>query len=299
MKTLQNETGRSMVEMLGVLAIIGILSIGGIQGYTFAMNKYHSNEIVNELNLLNIQLAMFVNSVHNDEAVMSLGEPYDTNETTKTGGYAFSYGCGQDPDSMTPCDLDETGYFMTLSGVSEDVCKSASQMMANMMNLVEQRVNSDIDDEGVSCRDGDNRLTFLFDANEGQGFENGEGEDNADDGTNSDYSDEADSNEPPLNCIPDCRWTGWLDSGKPNSKPTGSDVEDLIGICENGWVADISCRAEMFPNTPIAELLQTVTCNTEVGLVCRNQDQKPARPNRPTPPACFNYEINVYCCYCK
>ena len=44
-----NETGRSMVEMLGVLAIIGVLSIGGIAGYTMAMNKYQANEIVNSI----------------------------------------------------------------------------------------------------------------------------------------------------------------------------------------------------------------------------------------------------------
>ncbi len=44
MKT--NETGRSMVEMLGVLAIIGVLSIGGIAGYTTAMNRYRANEIL-------------------------------------------------------------------------------------------------------------------------------------------------------------------------------------------------------------------------------------------------------------
>ena len=31
------ESGRSMVEMLGVLAIIGVLSIGGISGYTLSM----------------------------------------------------------------------------------------------------------------------------------------------------------------------------------------------------------------------------------------------------------------------
>ena len=42
-----NESGRSMVEMLGVLAIIGVLSIGGIAGYTMAMNKYQANEIIN------------------------------------------------------------------------------------------------------------------------------------------------------------------------------------------------------------------------------------------------------------
>ena len=44
-----NESGRSMVEMLGVLAIIGVLSIGGIAGYTQAMKKYKANEAVNEI----------------------------------------------------------------------------------------------------------------------------------------------------------------------------------------------------------------------------------------------------------
>ncbi len=36
--------GRSMVEMLGVLAIIGILSIGAIAGYSKAMMKYRLNK---------------------------------------------------------------------------------------------------------------------------------------------------------------------------------------------------------------------------------------------------------------
>jgi len=40
------ESGRSMVEMLGVLAIIGVLSIGGIAGYTLAMNRYRANELL-------------------------------------------------------------------------------------------------------------------------------------------------------------------------------------------------------------------------------------------------------------
>ena len=47
----QNERGRSMVEILGVLAIIGVLSFGGIQGYRYAMEKHRANDIVNEVNL--------------------------------------------------------------------------------------------------------------------------------------------------------------------------------------------------------------------------------------------------------
>ena len=41
----RSEKGRSMVEMLGVLAIIGVLSVGGIYGYTVAMTKYKANEV--------------------------------------------------------------------------------------------------------------------------------------------------------------------------------------------------------------------------------------------------------------
>ena len=37
-----NETGRSMVEMLGVLAIVGVLSVGGVYGYGVAMKKTQS-----------------------------------------------------------------------------------------------------------------------------------------------------------------------------------------------------------------------------------------------------------------
>ena len=46
------ENGRSMVEMLGVLAIIGVLSVGGIAGYTSAMRQYRANEIVNATSML-------------------------------------------------------------------------------------------------------------------------------------------------------------------------------------------------------------------------------------------------------
>ena len=40
------ESGRSMVEMLGVLAIIGVLSVGGIAGYSLAMRRHRANQIL-------------------------------------------------------------------------------------------------------------------------------------------------------------------------------------------------------------------------------------------------------------
>ena len=43
-----NSFGRSMIEMLGVLAIIGVLSVGGIAGYSKAMEKFKVNKTVSE-----------------------------------------------------------------------------------------------------------------------------------------------------------------------------------------------------------------------------------------------------------
>ncbi len=40
----QEQNGRSMIEMLGVLAIIGVLSVGGIAGYSKAMMKFKINK---------------------------------------------------------------------------------------------------------------------------------------------------------------------------------------------------------------------------------------------------------------
>ena len=44
----QPEQGRSMVEMLGTLAIMGVLSAGAIGGYSYAMNKHRTNELIYE-----------------------------------------------------------------------------------------------------------------------------------------------------------------------------------------------------------------------------------------------------------
>ena len=43
------EKGRSMVEMLGVLAIIGILSAGALAGYQKAMAKQKANKTINQM----------------------------------------------------------------------------------------------------------------------------------------------------------------------------------------------------------------------------------------------------------
>jgi len=43
------ERGRSMIEMLGVLAIVGVLSVGGISGYSKAMAKVKRDRLISEI----------------------------------------------------------------------------------------------------------------------------------------------------------------------------------------------------------------------------------------------------------
>ncbi len=45
-------SGRSMVEMLGVLAIIGVLSVGAMSGYSKAMMKYKLNKQIGQISYI-------------------------------------------------------------------------------------------------------------------------------------------------------------------------------------------------------------------------------------------------------
>ena len=52
----KSQVGRSMIEMLGVLFVIGILSIGGIVTYRIAMRNILGNDI---LDLVSVFISHF------------------------------------------------------------------------------------------------------------------------------------------------------------------------------------------------------------------------------------------------
>ena len=79
----RNQLGRSMVEMLGVLAIIGVLSIGGIARYRYAMEKHKVNELVNHISLGYVE-AKRLYELTDEEESSDLGLAYPT--SIKFGG---------------------------------------------------------------------------------------------------------------------------------------------------------------------------------------------------------------------
>ena len=60
----QNQFGRSMIEMLGVLAIIGVLSVGGIAGYSKAMEQYKINKTIEQYNYFIFGMLDYIEDAH-------------------------------------------------------------------------------------------------------------------------------------------------------------------------------------------------------------------------------------------
>ena len=53
----KNESGRTIVEMIGVVAIIGLLTVGGISWYGSAISKVHLNDLLTEVRKRTIGIA--------------------------------------------------------------------------------------------------------------------------------------------------------------------------------------------------------------------------------------------------
>ncbi|XP_044126008.1 mucin-5AC-like [Bufo gargarizans] len=90
-----------------------------------------------------------------------------------------------------------------------------------------------------------------------------------------------------------CHWSPWFDASYPEPGMKNGDFETYENIKAKGFPIcshpkDIQCRAQMFPDTPLAELEQNVECNVSFGLICLNKNQ--------LPPICYNYNIRVLCC---
>ena len=111
----KQETGRSMVEMLGVLAIMGVISAGGLYGFNTAMDKHRANELINEAQKRAAIVAMQIatgKQPSESEPDQSLFE-----EFTDLASHEFKVGKKSDKQ-----------FNMKISGVSEEVCEEMQKM---------------------------------------------------------------------------------------------------------------------------------------------------------------------------
>ena len=64
-----SENGRSMIEMMGVLAVIGVLSTAGISGYIKMMAQYKINKAVEQIEQISAKLSTIGSSVESYEGL--------------------------------------------------------------------------------------------------------------------------------------------------------------------------------------------------------------------------------------
>ena len=142
-RSADSESGRSMVEMLGVLAIMGVLAIGGIAGYRYAMDKYNANEILNEVRKRAVTASQ----------QRILGRTIDLSEWSNTiQGHSVTTADNYNGD---------TSFFaLTVSGIEKSVC---DKVIAEKISFaVEEKVGEVVVGEDTTCAEGNNDITFAF-----------------------------------------------------------------------------------------------------------------------------------------
>jgi len=87
------QKGRSMIEMLGVLAIIGVLSVGGIAGYSKAMQKYRINKTIEQITLIAGNVRAFWGPQKNYIGVNCISNSDGTCNTSGCHGQSSNDGC--------------------------------------------------------------------------------------------------------------------------------------------------------------------------------------------------------------
>uniref|UniRef100_A0AAQ4RQS1 VWFD domain-containing protein n=1 Tax=Gasterosteus aculeatus aculeatus TaxID=481459 RepID=A0AAQ4RQS1_GASAC len=89
-----------------------------------------------------------------------------------------------------------------------------------------------------------------------------------------------------------CKWTDWKNNHYPGED--GDDRESIekitdpdLSVCSKPL--EIECRATQYPDTPLKDLDNNVTCSPSDGLICLGKKQ-------PIPHRCNDYEIRLRCC---
>jgi type II secretory pathway pseudopilin PulG len=136
-----NEQGRSMIEMLGVLAIVGVLSVGGIAGYSKAMNKFKTNKLIEQVNMISTNVRTLYASQKNysdltngvairtgilpNEMVATNASQVTTPSTFLSGGItnAFSGGVFVGPAGVKTDD-DAGAFIIAMDKIPEAACVS-------------------------------------------------------------------------------------------------------------------------------------------------------------------------------
>ena len=145
------DSGRSMVEMLGTLAIIGVLSVGGIAGYSYGMDKYKANQTINDVMLMGVDM---ITQLSQNRGTPTLSADWGTKTTA---GYDFT---------VIPNPEDETQYGIQITGVPSSICKMVGDGLKQTVVVYVGNEDYNSDTETDPCDESDkNTMEFYFNKN--------------------------------------------------------------------------------------------------------------------------------------
>ncbi len=128
----QNQSGRSMIEMLGVLAIVGVLSAGGIAGYSIAMKNYRVNKAANVIQVISTQARTFYSNDFAGISCKKLGrlgylssEYYDASKADDAACVSSPIGSSW---KIAQKQGDKSRYQIFINGVEKAACVRLAQM---------------------------------------------------------------------------------------------------------------------------------------------------------------------------
>ena len=128
------ETGRSMIEMLGVLAIIGVLSVGGLAGYNKMLSQYKVNTSLEQVGMIASKISAYGSGADtydglSVESARKLGAPV-ADSNPYDGGIDVRASQIESANSN-----DKQAYVIVFSGLTEDACVAlGSSAWANVRN---------------------------------------------------------------------------------------------------------------------------------------------------------------------
>ncbi len=133
---MKKEFGRSMVEMLGTLAIIGVLSVTALTGYKIAMTKNRTNNILYDVNLAMNEIAT--------REYMSL--PVDEEAPVSDLGVKSEFDIGY----ARLGGEEKNGFYIAVDGITPEVCETLRSNKTAFMAEI-QPYNGD--NPANSCED--------------------------------------------------------------------------------------------------------------------------------------------------
>ncbi|MBQ7413610.1 MAG: hypothetical protein IJV07_05010, partial [Alphaproteobacteria bacterium] len=146
------------VEMLGTLAIMGVLTIGGIAGYRYAINKSNANTILGAVS----QMAVTASTELTTQGSLTLPEWKDANGNLSISG-AFG---------VETARYDDGAFGIIVSNMNDEVCERIKGMDWKVPEDVAINGESDSCDQGEA-----NKIAFVFSNTLTKKSESGEGED--------------------------------------------------------------------------------------------------------------------------